>query len=149
MAAIADDNAVLDRVVITWPAARQSASGPLPLIAWGIRVDDADTGESILDGFTLELRIALGTENGFDGGRPIEAELIRLVDAEGVPIGNGPDSGAKIAYTDAYAEYRKQRGLDQPHPPDDFPSDDFEGPRFRTGTFRYLVVEMRIAEPSP
>ncbi len=131
------------RVVITWPAA---APGPLPLDAWGVEIHDADTGEPVLDGFAVELRIALGSENGFDGRQPIEAELIRLVDADGAPIGAGPDAAAKTAFTDAYAAFREQRGLDRPHPADDFPSDDFEGPRYRTATFRYLVAEMRVAQ---
>lgn len=65
----------------------------------------------------LGLRLILG---GSHGWRPaaVEVELTQLADGDGKPLG----SGAPVV-------------------PDD------DGKRFRTGAFRYVVAEMRIAEP--
>lgn len=67
----------------------------------------------------LGLRLILG--GGGRGWRPapVEVELTQLADADGRPLGNGA-----------------------PVVPDD------DGRQFRTGTFRYVVAEMRIAGPS-
>ena len=65
----------------------------------------------------LGLRLILG---GSHGWRPaaVEVELTQLADGDGKPLGSGA-----------------------PAVPDD------DGKRFRTGAFRYVVAEMRIAEP--
>ena len=64
----------------------------------------------------LGLRLVLGGSHGWRPS-PIEVELTQLADADGKPLKNGA-----------------------PVVPDD------DGKRFRTGTFRYLVAHMRVAE---
>jgi len=131
------------RIVITWPAPH---TPPTALPTWGVRIDDADTGEPILDAVALEMR--LGDAGTGWSDKLIEVALTRLVTTDGNPIGHGPGAGNLIAYTEEYAAYREQRGLGQPHREGEFPSDDFNGPKLRTREFRYAVAEMRIADPA-
>lgn len=126
----------LGRIAITWPAARNP---PSALPVWGVRIDDLRTDEQLVD--VVGLRMELGSEAGWSDTR-IEAVLTRLVDADGKPIGA---TANRFVYTDDYAAYREQRGLDRAHPGDDFPADEFAGPKLRTGEFRYVVSEMRLA----
>lgn len=126
----------LGRIAITWPAARNP---PNALPVWGIRIDDLDADEQLVD--VVGLRMELGSETGWSDTY-IEAVLTRLVDADGNPIGR---TANRLVYTDDYAAYREQRGLDRAHPGDNFPADEFAGPKLRTGEFRYVVSEMRIA----
>lgn len=126
----------LGRIAITWPAV-QDLPNALPV--WGIRIDDLEADEQLVD--VVGLRMELGSEAGWSDTY-IEAVLTRLVDADGKPIGR---TANRLVYTDDYAAYREQRGLDRAHPGDNFPTDEFAGPKLRTGEFRYVVSEMRIA----
>lgn len=128
------------RVVITWP----SDAGRGAVAAWGITIEDADSGELILD--AVSMRISVGTYLGWTD-TVVGVELTRLVDAAGEPIGNAPGAANTAALTEEYAEYRRQRGLDKPHRPEAFPSDEFTGQKLRTADFRYVVAEMRVGEP--
>jgi hypothetical protein len=124
------------RVIITWPAA-SPRSGALP--ALGISVTDADTGENILDAFALRLSMDLGTDQEWTGG-PITVTLTRIVHPDGTPIGGGPGAFTTDVLTDEYAEWQAR------HMADGDPTALFPGQKFRTGEFRYLVAEMRVAE---
>lgn len=132
------------RVIITWPAA---SSPPTALAAWGVAFDDADTGEQLLD--VVAVSMQLGSAKGFESGNVIEVDLTRLVDADGKPIGGGPGAANRLALTDEYAEHARThrlgepRGIDAPEPP------QFVGQLFRTGRFRYIVAEMRLAASEP
>jgi hypothetical protein len=134
----------LGRVAIIWPAAK---TPPSALPCWGVRIDDLETGEQILDALALDLRIG-STDAGWSD-KLIEVVLTRLVDAEGKPIGGGPGKGNRIEYTPEYAAYREQRGLNKPHTPEEFPTDEFEGPKLRTAEFRYVVAEMGVNLTQP
>lgn len=112
------------RVILTWPA----ASGPY-VMAWGLTAHDADTGQQFTD--VTSLTMTLGSPDDWDGG-PMEITLTRLVDENGQPLGTGIN---RIVPTDAY----------QAWDPEAVPGSEFEGQRFRTAEFRYLVAEMRTA----
>ena len=131
------DDAV-GRIAITWPAAH---TPPSALPVWGIRIDDLRADEQLVD--VVGLRMELGSEAGWSDTH-IEAVLTRLVDADGKPIGR---TANRFVYTDDYAAYREQHGLDRAHPGDNFPADEFTGPKLHTGEFRYVVSEMRTAAP--
>lgn len=110
------------RVAITWPTA---APGK-PIFAWLAIVRDADTGEQMVD--IASLRLTIGSDGGWLS-RPLEVELTRLVDAEGEPIG----AGRQPVMADEYREHVQREREQQVDLP-------FDGPRFLTGRFRYIVV---------
>lgn len=107
------------RVTITWPAPKPGAA-PGALSNWGVKVEDADTGEPILTAFKVS--IVLGTDTGYEDAL-IEADITALIDEDGNLLGNGPRAFNHAARDDTA-----------------------DGPGFRTKVFRYLVAEMRVAE---
>lgn len=111
----------LGRVTITWPKPNDVA-----LLARGISVHDADTGEQLLD--VTALNLAHGTPTSWDSG-PLHVTLTRLVDAEGQP-------SSKLVPTDEYWAWRSTAPTGA----------TFDGQEFRTADFTYLVAEMRIAQ---
>lgn len=118
-----NSNVYAGRVVLTFPVA--APGQPVP--TWGITIWDYDTGEQIVDAYSLSL--VVGDEGNGWLDKPLEVELTRLVDADGKPIG----AGRQPVMTDEYREHvqreREQRA--------DLP---FDGHEFLTGRFRYLVV---------
>lgn len=121
------------RVIITWPV----PSG-MVVPGWGLTVQDADTGEQLLD--VTALAIAHGAPEAWDSG-PLCVTLTRFVNERGEPSGAlspNPRRNPIVLPTDAYREHvSKERAAKADLP--------FEGPRFLTGEFRYLIAEMRIA----
>lgn len=122
----------LGRVAITWPAAHNP---PNALPVWGIAFDDPDSGEQLVD--VVGLRMELGSEVGWPDTR-IEVVLTRLVDADGKPVGTTPN---RLVFTDEYAEWLQN--LERTA------AAVFPGQKFRTGQFRYVVAEMRLAASAP
>lgn len=110
------------RVTIAWPKGNPGEA----LGAWLVTIFDADTGEQIVD--TTCLRLAIGDDEGWSTS-PLEVELTRLVDADGQPIG----ASANLVPTDEYREHMQREREQQADLP-------FDGPRFLTRRFRYLVV---------
>lgn len=131
----------LGRIAITWPAA---STPPTALAELGIAIDDPDTGEQMLDVVGLEMQLGTSTEWG---RQLIEVALTRLVDTDGKPIGGGHDSAKRLALTDEYTEWLASHVHDGPEPVPLGPGAVFPGQKFRTGVFRYVVAEMRIAQP--
>jgi hypothetical protein len=128
---------VLDagRVIITWPAA--TTAGVLPL--WGVRLEDADSGEPLISGFKL----VLGTDTGYEGNI-IEAEVTALVDEDGQILAG---SGIQPVPTEEYVRHHDAAiGLTGDARLLDEHNASFQGSKFRTGVFRYAVAEMRIAD---
>lgn len=130
------------RLIITWPAAGNSPALP----NWGVTFHDADTGEQILT--VLKLSLILGTDTGYEQGI-IEADITALVDEDY----NILAAGQPVA-TDAYREHcdcikrHRLNGSLTDEETDRLDALDrkFPGPQFRTGVFRYVVAEMRVAE---
>lgn len=112
-------------VVITWPRPRPG----IPVFSTEMTVQDAESGEKILDGVALS--IVIGSAEGWEHV-PVEVDITRVVDAEGEP------HARNITYTPEYLAYL-DAGTDGP----------FEGPRIRTRTFRYYVAAMRVGAPAP
>jgi hypothetical protein len=123
------------RVIITWPA--PTTVGVLPIR--GVTLTDADSGEQIVTG--LKLGLTLGTDTGYEGS-VIEAEITALVDADGhlLPAGKQPVR-VDAAPADVAESFTPEQWAEREQA---IASAPFE---FRTGVFRWLVAEMRIAGP--
>lgn len=112
-------------VILTWP---KPVGRTVP--GWGLTVQDADTGEQIRD--ATAMTIAHGDADNWDSG-PVGIRLIRLVDEHGQPIGNGP---GKVVPTDEYEAWLGTAA----------DGDHFEGQRYRTRAFHYLIAEVRVGD---
>ena len=109
------------RVSITWPSPSNNA---VALCAELVAIHDADTGEQIID--AVGMRLTIGDEGGWRG--PVNVELTRIVGTDGAP-------SRTPVLTEAYLAHRANGG-----------GDDFDGPKYRTGVFRYALAEMRGKE---
>lgn len=129
------DDTDFRRVIITWPA--PTTAGVLP--TYGVTIEDAETAEQILSG--LKLALVLGTDTGYEGDI-IEVEVTALVDEDGhvLPGGKLPVTTEEyVRHHDAAIGLTSDARLLDEH------NDAFQGPKYRTGVFRYAVAEMRIA----
>ena len=84
-----DADEIHGRVIITWPRPITGiyATPGVPLVSFGIRVHDADTGEQLNDGTSLSIN--LGTPGNWTN-QPIIAEITRVTGADGEPLGSRP-----------------------------------------------------------
>lgn len=120
------------RVIITWPAPNgQMVPG------WGITATDADTGQQIND--ATRLTLDHGSPESWDTG-PVYAVLTRFVGTDGEPSDAVSGRAPAISPTEEYAAYLKSSGDG---------GAAFTDQRYRTGEFRYLLAEMRVAPAAP
>jgi hypothetical protein len=123
------------RVVITWPRPEPRATPPL-LGNWGVEFREYETGQVITTGF--KAAIVMGTDRAWKPDALI-VDLTLLADENGDPI-IGETCGELLALNRAESdEYRAWRDSPQET------RGEFTGDPVRTGVFRYLVAEMRVA----
>lgn len=110
-------------VTIAWPTA--APGQPVP--AWLTTIHDAETGELLVD--VVSLHLVIGEDEGWSS-KPLEVELVRLVGIDGKPIGALPGGPVPTGEYREHMQREREQQIDLP----------FDGRRFLTERFRYLVV---------